>query len=127
METLTMEKMWTRPKGKGRAAQGPSLPFKLRKEVEVTEAGAGQSRRRGSMFKVSQRKEQRKAARKLGRRPLKASVPRAAQNEEQVNHKCVFLETYFCIFSCLNMIKFRYPVRPHPLIPVPGPGVHQAS
>lgn len=79
-----------RGRGRGKSSDGPALPFKLRKELEISGAESGQQKVRGSMFKVSQRKEQRKAARKLGRRPPKPSggnVGRTAHLEQITTQK----------------------------------------
>ena len=54
-------------RGRGSSSNRPSLPFKLTKELDLGDGVTPRSKTRGSMFKVSQRKEQRKAARHKGR------------------------------------------------------------
>jgi hypothetical protein len=57
-----------RGRGAGSASTGPALPFKIRQELDLQQAGGSRTpKQRGSMFRVSQRKEQRKAARQKGR------------------------------------------------------------
>ncbi len=62
-------------RGRGRSSNRPSLPFKITKELDIDSAGTPKPKSRGSMFRVSQRKEQRKAARRKDR-----THPRAAPN-----------------------------------------------
>ena len=54
-------------RGRGRSSNRPSLPFKITKELDLGDGATSKSKTRSSMFKVSQRKEQRKAARHKGR------------------------------------------------------------
>lgn len=51
----------------GRSSHGPSLPFKITKELDIDSGAVQKPRNGGSMFRVSQRKEQRKAARHKGK------------------------------------------------------------
>lgn len=56
-------------RGRGRCPEkvAPKLPFKLRQELDVGYASPKAHKGSGSMFAVSRRKEERKAARHRGR------------------------------------------------------------